>query len=101
MSTHRTALVVLPIALTWAPAGLAQTPTTDSAVVVAIAAEFHAALSAGDSATAIDLLSQDAVIVESGTVETLEQYRAHHLPADIEFAQTVPTSRRVIGVSIM
>jgi hypothetical protein len=91
MSTSHNALVVLSLALAWARPGLAQTPTTDSAVVVATAARFHAALSAGDSVAAIGLLSQDAVIVESGTIETLQEYRAHHLPADIEFAQAVPS----------
>ncbi len=101
MSTCHTALVVVSLVLASAPAGLAQEPATDSAVVVATAAEFHAALSAGDSVAALDLLSEDVVVVESGTIETLQEYRAHHLPADIEFAQAVPSSRHVIEVRVM
>lgn len=49
---------------------------------------FHAALAAGDSAAALDLLAADALILESGEIETREEYRAHHLPADIEFARS-------------
>lgn len=48
---------------------------------------FHAALAAGDSAAALSLLASDAVILETGEIETREEYRAHHLPADIEFAK--------------
>ena len=51
---------------------------------------FHAALSAGDSATALSLLAHDVVIFESGGVEaSRDEYRSHHLPADMEFSQSV------------
>jgi ketosteroid isomerase-like protein len=51
---------------------------------------FHAALAAGDSATALSLLALDVVIFESGGVEaSRDEYRSHHLPADMEFAQSV------------
>lgn len=48
---------------------------------------FHAALAAGDSAAALGLLAPDALILESGAIETREEYRSGHLAADIEFAR--------------
>ena len=68
---------------------------TDSADVVAAVARFHGALAAGDSATALTLLSPDAVILESGDLETHDEYRAHHLPADIAFVKAVMSERTV------
>ena len=62
----------------------------DSSDVAATVDRFHAALSAGDSTGALALLADDAVILESGGVETRDEYRSHHLPADIAFAQAVP-----------
>ena len=68
--------------------------------IIAVVSEFHAALSTGDSATALRLLDQDAIVLESGDVETRDEYRAHHLPADIEFAKSVPGKRTVLSVTV-
>src|SRR5687768_11914331 len=57
--------------------------------IIAVVSEFHAALSTGDSATALRLLDPDAMVLESGEVETRDEYRSHHLAADIEFAKSV------------
>ncbi len=55
---------------------------------------FHEALAAGDSVRALELLAEDVVIYESGGVEaSREEYRSHHLPADIAFASS--TEREV------
>src|SRR5215211_6274960 len=62
---------------------------TDSADVVAAVMKYHAALASGDSAAALTLLTDDVTVLESGSVESRADYRAHHLPADIEFARTV------------
>lgn len=60
---------------------------------------FHAALAAGDSAAALNLLAPDVVIFESGGAEmSREKYRSHHLGADIEFSKSTAreiTDRRV------
>lgn len=61
----------------------------DSVAVAQIVYRFHAALEAADSATALRLLKDDAIIQESGAVETKEEYRSHHLPGDITFARAV------------
>ncbi len=73
----------------------------DSAAVAAVVERYHRALAGGDSAAALALLAPDAVIVESGGVETREEYRAHHLPADIQFARAVRSERGPARVVIV
>jgi len=73
---------------------------SDSAQVVALVADFHEALERGDSTAALSLLSADVVIVESGDVESLADYRAHHLPADIAFAKAIKASRQPRGMTV-
>ena len=61
---------------------------------------FHAALRRGDTRAAAALLSDDALIFESGGVErTKAEYAAHHLLADAEFSRAVSSvvSRRSGG----
>jgi ketosteroid isomerase-like protein len=56
---------------------------------------FHDALAAGDSAAALRLLAPEVVIFEEGGVEnSREEYRAHHLQADVEFSRA--TKREVL-----
>lgn|GEM_PF-714712 len=74
--------------------------SADSAEAVATVARFHSALASGDSAAALRLLAPDALIVESGDVQTREEYRLHHLSADLVFAAAVPSVRTVTQVTI-
>lgn len=46
---------------------------------------FKAALASGDSAAVLALLHPEVRVFESGHAETAEEYRAGHLPADMEF----------------
>lgn len=71
---------------------LAQQPAKD-AEVAAVVDSFHVAMSRGDSAAVLALLAPDAVVLESGDIETLAEHRAHHLPADIAFTRSVRTMR--------
>jgi ketosteroid isomerase-like protein len=76
-------------------------PAFDDQAISAVVEQFHAALAAGDSARAISLLHPEVVIYEAGHAETLAQYRAGHLAADIAFAQAVPsetTAEQVIDL---
>lgn len=73
---------------------------SDSAQVATLVADFHGALEAADSAKALSLLAPDAMIVESGSVESLADYRAHHLPADITFARAIKAQRAARTVSV-
>lgn len=74
--------------------------TGDSAAAADAVERFHRALAAGDSAAALALLADDAIILESGDVETRAEYRAHHLPADITFARAVKSVRGPARVTV-
>jgi ketosteroid isomerase-like protein len=90
----------LTVALLLSPATLGLQPLVGQGHPASGAPEtvraFHAALAAGDSATALSLLAPDVVIFESGGVEaSRDEYRSHHLPADMEFSQSV--AREITG----
>jgi uncharacterized protein (TIGR02246 family) len=91
---------VLYAAIAILPAGSAQAQAPDSAAVAAAVSAYHAALQAGDSAAALDLLAADVLVVESGGVESREQYRAHHLPADMNYAKALPSARESVRVVV-
>jgi ketosteroid isomerase-like protein len=58
-------------------------------------ASFHAALAAGDKATALGLLAPEVAIYEAGHVErSRDEYASHHLQGDIDFAKT--TTRKLL-----
>jgi ketosteroid isomerase-like protein len=73
---------------------------SDSVAVARIVAEFHRALSEGDSSRALGLLADDATIIESGAVESRSQYRSHHMADDIQFAKAVITKRSPLQIRI-
>lgn len=72
----------------------------DSAAVAAVVAKYHDALTKGDSAAALALLADDAMILESGGIETRAEYRSHHLPADINASRTSPGQRGPVHVRV-
>ena len=72
----------------------------DSADVAAAVHAYDRALSTGDSAAALALLAPDAVILESGGIESREEYRNHHLPGDIAFARAVPSQGGPVSVRV-
>lgn len=71
-------------------------PASDSSDVVGAVTAYHTALATGDSTAALALLAPDAVIVESGGIETRDEYRSHHLPGDIGFASAIKSERGAI-----
>ena len=73
---------------------------SSAAAVAKVVNEFQRALSNGDSVTALRLLADDAVILESGDIETRSEYRSHHLPVDIEFAKTVASKRGPLEIRV-
>lgn len=79
---------------------LAAQAQVDSAAVAAVVERYHRALAEGDSAAALGLLAEDAVIVESGGIESRREYRSHHLPADIAFVRAVKGSRSPVRVNV-
>lgn len=74
---------------------------TEASRVIAVVDAYHAALASGDSTTALALLADDVTILESGGVETKEQYRSGHLSGDIAFAEAVPRERGEIHVEVV
>ncbi len=91
-------LVVLLIA--GANLSLGEEPAGESGAVARVLETFHSALTRGDGKAAMDLLASDAVILESGSLETRAEYEAHHLPEDIQFAQTTHSLRSDVRVEI-
>lgn len=73
---------------------------SDSAEIADVVDQFHAALAAGDTAAVLRLLAPDVVVQESGGVETLSEYRSHHLGSDIAFARAVERDRSPIRVQV-
>jgi ketosteroid isomerase-like protein len=78
----------------------ARRQASDSAAAVAVVRRYNELLAAEDSLGALALLTEDAVVLESGGVETRAEYRAQHLPADIEFARAVRSERTVRRASV-
>lgn len=81
--------------------GQAQVAPGDSAAVAGTVRAFHEALARGDSSAALGLLADDAVILEGGGRESRDEYRAHHLPADMQFAAALPAQRGPIRVVLV
>ena len=75
--------------------------TSDSLKVVAAITAFHQALAQGDSVAALALLAPDATILEAGAIESRRDYRAHHLPDDLDFARAVPGTNGPISVVVL
>ena len=57
-----------------------------------IAKQFHKALSEANAETVMSLLADDVLILEGGRIErSADEYRAHHLQADMQFSSAVST----------
>lgn len=91
--------LVLALSLPTAAAG-AQSSSADSSAVARVVDAFHAALERGDSTAALALLAPGAVILESGSAESVAEYRAHHLPADVEYARAIPGARKALRITV-
>lgn len=86
----RAILSALTLALTTPMFAYAQASETAEATEVrAVVEGFSDALAGGDSARAISYLHPDLVVYEGGNAETLDEYRAHHLGADMAFLAAV------------
>jgi ketosteroid isomerase-like protein len=85
-------LAVLFVLLVVRPAGAGSVPSEAAAITAAVNG-FHDAFRRGDSAAALNLLAPDAVILESGSAQTREEYAREHLAEDIAFSKAVPGTR--------
>lgn len=73
----------------------------DAAAVTHVIERFRAAMIAGDTATIMGLLDADAVILESGSIETRAEYQAHHLASDIGHAKATKSTRGPLRVTVL
>lgn len=62
--------------------------------------KFHDALRRGDELAAMELLASDAIILESGSAETRDEYERHHLKEDIAFSQAVKSVDSILHVQM-
>ena len=71
----------------------------DAAAITAAVDAYHTALSAGQGDVALSLLADDAVVLESGGLESRAEYADHHLPGDMAFAAAVTRTRGEVHVA--
>ena len=91
---RRSFAIALAALCSFAVPALAQQPegAADELAVRAVVQGFKDALAAGDSSTALSYLHADLMVYEAGHAETLAEYRAGHLAADMEFTAAVETT---------
>jgi len=70
------------------------------AAIQAVVESYHKAVETGDRESALELLSNDVMVLENGCVETAEEYVAHHLVADMEFSAAVISKRNVLQATV-
>jgi ketosteroid isomerase-like protein len=68
--------------------------------VTGVIESFYGAMKRGDAAAAMALIAPDAVFVESGKLETRDEYEKNHLPADIGFEKQVSGKRSPVKVTV-
>ena len=74
-------------------------PEPDEAGVRTAFESFYAAMKAGDTASAMALVADDAVFLEGGRLETRAEYEKNHLPADIGFEKQVSGKRGPLKIT--
>jgi ketosteroid isomerase-like protein len=72
----------------------------DKAAVTTVLESFYGAMKTGTPEAAMALIAPDAVFLESGRLETRQQYEESHLPADIEFEAQVTGQRSPLNITI-
>jgi ketosteroid isomerase-like protein len=85
--------------LFWLPACGSTEPKHSDAEVAAVLESFYGAIKRGDGKAAMSVIAPDALFVESGTLETREQYEMNHLPADIDFEKQVTGTRDPLRIT--
>jgi ketosteroid isomerase-like protein len=101
MTRAKVASTISIILIATAALSFAKPPQQQGAASVeAVVEKFHSALASGDANAAMELLARDAIILESGSAETREQYQQHHLADDIAFSRAVQNKRSTLTVEI-
>jgi ketosteroid isomerase-like protein len=83
----------------WLPACATKPATHSEAEVASVVESFYGAITRGEAKAAMSVIAPDALFVESGTLETREQYEMNHLPSDIDFEKQVTGKRDPLRVT--
>lgn len=92
-------ITILVILLIVRPLGADPVPADAEAITAAVNG-FHDALRRGDPKAAMELLAPDAVILESGVLETRDDYEKRHLAEDILFSRRVTSTNSIVAVHV-
>jgi len=91
----------MALSLVWLSAcAQARDTVKDEADVKATLEAFYGAMKTGDTATAMAQIAQDAMFVESGRLETREQYEKNHFPNDFAFEKQITGKRTPWRITI-
>jgi ketosteroid isomerase-like protein len=90
-------IAVIFVLLVVRPAGAGTVPSDAEAITAAVNG-FNDALRRGDAKAAMELLAPDAIILESGSSQTREEYAREHLAEDIAFVRAVPGIRSKLSI---
>ncbi|MEP6831790.1 MAG: nuclear transport factor 2 family protein [Gemmatimonas sp.] len=82
-------------------ANVAVAQSADSVAAVAAVERFHGALAASDSALAVSVLADDALVIESGAIQSRAEYLGGHLGADMKASQGSKGVRSVTKVTVV
>jgi ketosteroid isomerase-like protein len=93
--------VIVGLAFLCFPACASKPDTaTDEADITTTLETFYAAMREGDAQKAMSMIDEDAQFVESGRLETRQQYEENHLPNDIAFEKQVHGMRGPLRIRI-
>jgi ketosteroid isomerase-like protein len=99
MTYARLTLVVV-LAVAFSACAPKRSTATDEADVKAAIESFYAAVKKGDPKAAMAMIAPDGVFVESGRLETRQQYEENHLPLDIDFEKQITGKRSPWRITI-
>jgi ketosteroid isomerase-like protein len=97
-SAQRRCVALVVIALSIA-ACAPKPPVHTEAEVQAVFDAFYGAIKRGDPKAAMSVIAPDAMFVESGKLETREQYEKNHLPLDIDFERQITGKRGPLRIT--
>ena len=98
--THTRFALVVALAVALSACAPKRSIATDEADVKAAIEAFYAAVKKGDPKAAMALIAPDAIFVESGRLETRQQYEENHLPLDIDFEKQITGKRSPWKITI-
>ena len=98
--THLRSLIVLVLAVGVDACTQKRDAATDEADVKAAIESFYSAMKKGDPKAAMAMIAPDAMFVESGRLETRQQYEESHLPADIDFEKQITGKRSPWNIKV-